>query len=279
MRHLLGVVVAAIILAAAACGDDEPASGGPPGETTPPPTANGIDDGGGRDTFRPPLPDGADPDACVANSNPPIRVFLNRGGGTYTFGQDDSRQNTQPLDETTNEIDAWDELDFRDQDYTKLKKCLDTKFADFNVEVTDQDPGTEDHIEIVFAPESAHILTTPSTVSVRYRSNCSVLKNMTAFVSRTLVKSTVDFSRACGAISQIVGRALGAESVIEEVDAGECTDAMDTKINGCPTAPFTKTPLKCGQAGVIADCECNAGQATQISHDVIAEAAGLRCIR
>lgn len=277
MRHLLGVGVAGVILALAACGDDDDpnVAGGPDGAVPPP--GSGSDAQGGRDSSRPPLPDGAKPDACVPTTAPKKKVFLNKAGGTYTQGQNDGRANTAPDLTKSLTVPAWAADDAK---LAKMITCLEKKFSGLNVEFTDVDPGSDDHIEIVFAPTDAHVFGEPPTTAIQYTANCSNQANMVAFIAYPSFDQTLNYVRGCGTVGQAVARAYGAETVYEEFDAGggeDCSDAMDARIGSCPDKPFTSTPFTCGtNGGPSVKCTCTDGT-TQASFDLLAGTIGVSC--
>lgn len=76
-------------------------------------------------------------------------VFLNRGGGTYVVGaKDNAVTNTSFVLDMTRTLAAYPH---GDASWAAVKACVTQALAPFKATVTDVDPGTSQHHEIVFS--------------------------------------------------------------------------------------------------------------------------------
>lgn len=75
-------------------------------------------------------------------------IFLNRAGGTFMHAATDNAiANTSLVVDGTQTLAAWP---YGDESWQSLKSCIAAGLAPFNATVTDVDPGTALHHEIVF---------------------------------------------------------------------------------------------------------------------------------
>src|SRR5687767_6378303 len=86
-----------------------------------------------------------DAPACAGGKT----LFLNRAGGTYNGApaDDATLNNTKVLGTDTYAVPAYP---YGDPSWSSIKTCVTMAFAPFNVVVTDVDPGTAPHHELVF---------------------------------------------------------------------------------------------------------------------------------
>src|SRR5690242_5093870 len=81
-------------------------------------------------------------------------IFLNRctGGCTVRYGNTDSRTDRSSIGQGT--LTAWS---YDDATWQKVVQCMQDVFEPYNVVITDQDPGSADHLEIMIAGNPADI--------------------------------------------------------------------------------------------------------------------------
>lgn len=254
-------------IAFAACdGSDADAPPAADGGTSVPDSSSGTNDGGSSsDADGATASDAAEEDAttCVAPTSAPRVLFLNKEGGVYSAGPDDSRTNVSMVLDTANTVNAWS---VSSQTWTTIVDCVKQKLLPFNVTVTDVDPGTVQHVEIVFAQN------TPTIFAGGAKSvgplTCSVKENAVAFVSQPHAEAAV--GNGCAAAAQLYGYAMGLEQVTT------CPDAMTYDYTACTTAGFTKTAITCGATSSMT-CACGGGT-TQTSFDKMLAVLGPRCL-
>jgi hypothetical protein len=89
--------------------------------------------------------DSGDPAVCSSSSHV---VYLNRGGGTFRLGTDDSQTNVSLVMRDDVEEVAGTALD--DAAWQQLVSCVRGNFADFDIQVTDIEPAADvEHMELV----------------------------------------------------------------------------------------------------------------------------------
>lgn len=206
---------------------------------------------------------GADAISCTPPSAPPKVVFLNRGGGVYTPGIDNSPTNKTSLVNGSTTVTPWA---IANAAWQTLLACVNQKFAPFNVTITDVDPGDTEHIEVVFAQASVSALSGASSVAPF---TCNVVPNAIAFVSQAYAEANP--IEGCAAVAASVGYSLGVEAV------AVCPDAMSFAQTSCPSAGFTNVALSCG-SNTPANCQCVSGATTQNSYARLLAITGPRCL-
>jgi len=94
-------------------------------------------------------PDGAPPEPDASSCTPSDHIlFLNANGGTYSPGESsDSSLNITGLVARTVTLRPYP---YSQSSWNELVECVRGKFAEFDIEVTDVDPGDVDHMEVAF---------------------------------------------------------------------------------------------------------------------------------
>lgn len=216
--------------------------------------ATEIEAGGSQDA-------GPDAPPCTPPATPPVVVFLNKDGGTYTPGFDDSRTNLSSIVNQTTVAPAWTVTPGA---WQTLLDCVKQKFAPFNVQVTDVDPGNAAHFEIAFVHDGFLGFAAPAVAPFK----CDMVPNGIGFVVQSYADANP--ANACALAVYNVANMLGIEPV------AACPDAMSFDVASCPSAPFSNTPLPCG-TNAPANCMCGGGT-TQTSFAKMLAAAGPRCL-
>jgi hypothetical protein len=198
-------------------------------------------------------------DTCTGQTT---MVYLARTGGSYTPGPNDSRANTSSLLSASHTFAAYDS-----PSWAMAHDCIVQQLAPFEISVTESDPGTAPHLEIVLSPADGSEIGISAQQSAIYASSCDPDRNAIAFVWPKAVSD--DPTTTCKLVVQAVGMAGGLEFTTA------CHDAMSFDI----IAPqcgggFVDMPLQCG-AGQPAACRCSPGT-TQDSFQKMAKAFG-RC--
>src|SRR5687768_12996748 len=73
-------------------------------------------------------------------------LYMNRNGGTYSQGNDNSATNTSIVPNGSGTVSAWS---YGDQAWDSLMSCVRDMYSRFDIVITEQDPGNTDHIESV----------------------------------------------------------------------------------------------------------------------------------
>jgi hypothetical protein len=197
--------------------------------------------------------DGPALDAPTSSCAHPRTVFLNRAGGMYSPGADDARTNASPVIDEMRTLGAFP---LNDAAWTTMKACVTTELAKFGpVVVTDVDPGTAPHHEIVFTTkywDMAH----ENQVSSLSGATCTAAPaNGIAFVFASLIGDDPQF--LCeAALWQL---AVDIANLDWSID---CRDMQSSYLNGCGNRKYLDADVKCGEYAAR-DCRC--GGTTQNS--------------
>jgi hypothetical protein len=208
-----------------------------------------------------------EPDAPSCGA--PRTVFLNRGGGTYTAGPDDSSSNTSSILTATATLPAPTVVE---ADWTSFVACVKTKFAPFNVVFTEVDPGASPHTELV-------VIDKPSQIGVQNGvASISPLKCAAAGLQGALVEQAIVFmmwsavaaSEHCYIGAQTLANSFGLDHEFS------CPDLM-TFLSSCGPSvnkTFTDADVPCGEASARA---CTCGASTQNSFQYLTATLGAAC--
>ena len=193
-------------------------------------------------------------------------IYLNREGGTYTKGSDDSRTNTTSviaaggpdtatLSARTITDSVWNQL------------LIDTRenFAAYDVDVVDQDPGNVEHLEIVLTDSLASAIGYQGGI-LGLSPGCSSEFSLIGFMFGETLPSPPTLASFFASRAALTA---GLSYVTE------CNDAMSYTPLSCIVPTFTDAPLTCGQAAAI-PCRCNTAASTQNSHQELLSKFGAR---
>jgi hypothetical protein len=210
-------------------------------------------------------PDAHEDDAPMVDApicKPDTTLFLARGGGTYTAGTvNDSRTNQLDFATIGATIAPYDKPSWPD-----ALACIHSRLQPFSIAVSEIDPGTADHLEIVLSPGDSTELGLPANiVSITDQpGGCTPFANRIGVVWPSTVAD--DATNTCELVVQIVGVLASARYTTA------CDDAMafgvaQTNCGG----PFVNELRPC-QAGSCCD-----NSPMQNSFSLMAKAYGVPC--
>jgi hypothetical protein len=152
-------------------------------------------------------------------------LYLAAAGGHYAPGNDDSRTNTSTILSSAADLPAYPNTDF-----DAVKACIVAGLAGFPVDVTDVDPGTAEHVELVFTTQVPGVTSAPGIASA----GCTARPNGVAFIAGTNIHNT----------PAVCGVALGLFGVTEGLDyTSDAHDFMNFNVctSGCSFADAQET--------------------------------------
>lgn len=200
-------------------------------------------------------------DACAGGIAFP--VYLSRFGGTYVPGADDSTMNSSSILQDTSELPAYP---YGPASWTSLMGCVADKLAPFDVHLTDEDPGDEEHLEIV-------VTTTTSTIGVSFDATsggpaaCEFNRKAVAYVfAQAVDNGDTPTGALCGSAARVIGLMANLDSV------AECSDLMTHSTDEGCGQEFSDLDVACGDVGGARECMC--GGATQNSHQQMLQVFG-----
>jgi MYXO-CTERM domain-containing protein len=200
--------------------------------------------------------------AFVGPGQPPLKVFLNRNGGTYRPGQDDSRQNTSIVPRATSTIPAWT---FGDARWQQLKDCVVDQFSRFNVEIVETEPpSNERYVEHVVGgrPENVGLPNGVGGVAPIDNFNCRVIDVAINYTFSEVYGGNVQ--AICETAAQEIAHSFSLDHELH------CPDPM-TYLGGCGAKEFRDVDAQCGEFQPRA---CNCNRASQNSVEIMFEKLG-----
>ena len=188
-------------------------------------------------------------------------IFLERcaAGCTYFPGFDDSRTNHSSLLNQTSNLPAFGQ---GDPAWAELLACVQRGFAPFDVAVTDVDPGTASHWEIVVAGSPGNIGQPPGTAGVSPYT-CAVINNGVAYAFAAVHANMKDL---CWTTVHETAHLFGLDHELLQ------RDPM-TYLVGCMDKVFAFADASCGEA-TPRNCCLGAGPPTQNSATMVTAALG-----
>lgn len=186
--------------------------------------------------------------AGAADARAQLTIYLNRDGGTYSPGEpNDSRTNVSSVPDEPVTIPPW-EVD--DTSWGEVVSCVQDLFAPFGAAVTDADPGTADHTEVVLGGLPGQLGLDPNAAGVSpFRTDCSVIDDSIVFIFPEVL---IGNRQVCEAVAQEVAHSIGLDHQYL------CEDPM-TYLTGCGDKQFRFRESVCGELEPR-DCKCTRTQ-------------------
>jgi len=198
--------------------------------------------------------------------------YLNRGGGNYRPGFDNSRNDRSSVLEDASAVPAWD---VSDGDWQMYISCVRDLFSDYLVDITTENPGEVEHIEAVIGGSIDHLSTKqipvegdePAGGISPFSSDCSTIKNSVVFIFSDEYGD--DYQRICEVTAQEIAHSFGLDHEML------CEDPMSYN-SGCRDKTFQDVEAPCGEraerscAGPEYDCERD----TQNSVEILSQRLG-----
>ena len=176
-------------------------------------------------------------------------LFLNRAGGTYnaSTADDATLNNTKVLASGSFAVPAYP---YGDGSWSTIKTCITSQLAPFDVTVTDIDPGTAPHHELVLTTNYAAWPNGNANVSTISGTNCpgGLPASGVAFV----------FAAAYGDLPALTCEAAVAQFAIEITGLDwslDCHDYLGQYQAPCGQKVFLDQMINCGES-TPRTCQC-----------------------
>lgn len=190
----------------------------------------------------------------------PLPIYLNRFGGSYTCGNDDSATNRSSV---VCGSDGGDVGGFSgsNSQWTYVRDCVADMFAPFNVYVTDIEPTGVDYVEAVVGgvPSQAGM---PNGVGGVAPFSCGLIPNGIVYAFSDVYGN--DMQGVCETVAQEVAHAFGLDH------AFLCEDPM-TYLGGCGDKSFQDVYAECGE---FEPRQCQCGGSSQNSVQAMLQTLG-----
>ncbi|MBI4511217.1 MAG: Ig-like domain-containing protein [Deltaproteobacteria bacterium] len=187
-------------------------------------------------------------------------IFLNRSGGTFSPGNDDSSQNISSIPRSVARIPPWSH---GDEKWEEFVACMKDMFGRFDVEVTDVDPGATAHIEAVIGgtPGLVGLGSNVGGVAPMFL-DCSVVERAVTYTFSEVFRG--DPQSTCQVAAQEIAHSFGLDHEVL------CEDPM-TYLSGCGAKTFQDKDAPCGEKSART---CMCGGSTQNSVQVLLSVLG-----
>lgn len=173
-----------------------------------------------------------------------LPIYLNRFGGSYTCGNDDSATNRSSV------VCGGDGGDIggfsgSESQWSFVRDCVSDMFAPFNVYVTDIEPTGVDYVEAVVGgvPQDAGM---PNGVGGVAPFTCGLIPNGIVYAFSDVYGN--DMQGVCETVAQEVAHAFGLDHQFL------CEDPM-TYLGGCGDKSFQDVYAQCGEFEPR-ECQC-----------------------
>lgn len=195
-------------------------------------------------------------------------VYMNRGGGTYTPGNNDARTNRSTIVQQTSSVPAWN---VDDATWNTVMSCVRGQFSPFDVEITDVDPGNVPHYESVVAGSPGDVGMPNNVGGVSpFTSNCSIIDNSIVFTFANALPQNPQL--ICEIVAQEVAHSFGLDHEYLS------SDNMTYLESDAPKS-FQDTAAPCGEyqaRGCRVQGQYDCGTETQNSYQLLSQRLGLR---
>ena len=201
------------------------------------------------------------PIAFAGPGQPPLKIFLNRNGGTFSPGQDDSRRNTSIVPRQTSTVSAFP---YNDAAWRGVVECVTAQFAAFNVVMVEvEPPSNERYVEHVIggSPGEMGLPNGVGGVAPIDNFNCGLLDTAINF---TFAAVYGDVGSICETAAQEIAHSFSLDHEFK------CQDPM-TYLGGCGAKTFQNTEESCGE---FEPRSCNCNRSTQNSVRIMLEKLG-----
>ncbi len=199
------------------------------------------------------------PGMLFAPGGAALPIYLNRHGGNYQCGDDDSSRNlSSVVCPGSGEIGGFSGSDSQ---WTRVLDCVTEQFAPFNVRVTDVEPTSGAYVESLVGgtPDQAGM---PQGVGGVAPFSCGLIDTAVVYTFADVYGG--DTQGICETVAQEVAHAFGLDHEFL------CEDPM-TYLSGCGDKSFLDTYSPCGE---FEPRQCQCGDASQNSVQMMLQVLG-----
>jgi MYXO-CTERM domain-containing protein len=183
-------------------------------------------------------------ESIIENSAQPRLIYMNRHGGTYVPGHNNSSTNHSSIVSQTSYVPPWQ---VSDANWNYVVDCVADLFAPFNVIVTDVDPGSTPHVESVVAGRPQHIGMQAGVGGVSpFRNDCGMIERSIVFTFAEVYGTA--YRAICETAAQEIAHSYGLDHKYL------CADPM-TYLSGCGAKTFQDQDARCGEYSAR-NCRC-----------------------
>lgn len=191
----------------------------------------------------------------------PLPIYLNRNGGTYSPGPDDSRNNTSIVPNSPSTVSAFSGSNAQ---WATVVDCLTEMFSPYNAVIVETEPASGEYIEAVIGgfPQELDLPNGVGGVAPIDSNRCRIIPNAVVYAFAGVYGNQM--RDVCETAAQEIAHALSLDHEFH------CPDPM-TYLSGCGDKTFRDFDAQCGEYSARA---CNCGRPSQNSVDVLIEKLG-----
>ena len=193
----------------------------------------------------------------------PLPIYLNRSGGTFTAGTDDSANNVSSVVSYAGVSSATVPA-YNGSNWGQVVSCVQQQFSRFNVVVTDVEPAGGIYVEAVFGGDGSAVgFGGYGGVAPIDSSTCQSIPNAIVYI----------FTDNLGGSAQVMCE-VAAQEIAHAFSLDHqylCEDPM-TYLSGCGAKSFQDVDAQCGEYEPRA---CICGRPSQNSVQVLYEKLGV----
>jgi len=181
-------------------------------------------------------------------NGPPLVAFLNRHGGTYYGGSNDSSRNRSSIISGSSTLQGFDGSD---EQWDDLVACVRANFERFNIFITDIEPSSGNYVETVITGSSPRAIGWNSIAGLAPIDtyNCRPIETAVAYV---FTSGSGLGNYLCHVTAHEIGHTLSLEHEYM------CEDHM-TYLSGCGTKSWVDEEAWCGTYSKVR-CSCRGGK-------------------
>ena len=198
--------------------------------------------------------------ALYGPGSPPLTVFLNRHGGTYYPGSNDSARNRSSIIGRARTIPAFERSD---EAWSELVDCVREDFSRFNIFITDVEPSAGNYVEAVIGGQDRHLGRSGLLGIAPY--GCRPIEKAVAYI----------FSQEFGSVQSIcktTSHEIGHTLTLDHEYL--CEDPM-TYLSGCGKKSFQDVDAWCGEySRRSCDCHGQKQNSVQVLYDFFGASTG-----
>jgi uncharacterized protein (TIGR03382 family) len=177
---------------------------------------------------------------------PPLPIFLNRFGGDYSPGPDNSRNNTSIVPDGPSHINPYP---YGDASWQQMVECLTTMFAPYNVVMVEDEPAAGEYVEAVIggSPEDVGLPDGVGGVAPIDSFQCNIIPRAIVYAFAAVYGNNPQ--AICETAAQEIAHAFSLDHEFH------CPDPM-TYLGGCGDKTFRDVDAQCGEFQPR-QCNCN----------------------
>ncbi len=212
---------------------------------------------------------GAGFEGITGGPNGPTTIFMNRNGGTFRAGNDDSAHGTSSVLQYYGRASAqFPAARYSDAEWQQILACVSKEYAGINVQITDQKPAGGAYLQLNVGDTWANVIGLSSNIGgIAPLGPCQVVPQAVGFVFGKIYDQPGygGLRGVCEAAAHEIGHSLSLSHESLATDLMSYAAASEGK-------HFQDRASSCGTTPGAESCSCGAG--TQDAHSQLLQIVG-----